>query len=635
MAEIKSVQEGSSHKLPTLNKFMHPRNIYRTPPSFKQLASLYPNFRKFCSYDVGDKVHLDFSNPQALAELAIALLHKDFQLTVQLPQTHLVPTIPLRLNYLLWLQDIVNLWADKVKPRQFNLQDALLQQQQQKEQYDVGQLKNGSEVSLEQKSKQEPYYATPVIGFDIGCGASCVYGLLGARQCDFHMIASDTDHEALSVARANVATSHLHDRVFVVQSSENSLFSALDGGDARRFLSTIRRSDAQLPAARDEPMDVDNLTTTGGENAKSYLVDFAMCNPPFFSSEQEAHSCNKTKKHRPPPNNGYTGRAQETVVEGGEVAFISRMIQESSLYKDKIRVFSTLVGTAADVKQVKQLLAAAVPAHSTVTEFCQGRTMRWGVAWSWCSDVALEAVKSKKQSSSVKPLLLHWPRVSSLVSCSVPGAWEAIEAWLREIKLKPKVFKTSKYFVGATLKAYKATWKNQRQRRREEKKKQHKSNDGGTVNSPDSAMSDADTSGASESSVSGHCDADPKPNGEVDTKRRLSLHSVQDDLRDCADNPNKRRKLELEENSGDDSESNDDEACDVGGESVIEDTSSSGVASRQENRTGKPCLLKVNMFVKLVNNQLIVEMHTLGGLMGREGTNQVLTYLRNKIQRKV
>lgn len=50
--------------------------------------------------------------------------------------------------------------------------------------------------------------------------------------------------------------------------------------------------------------------------------------------------------------------------------------------------------------------------------------------------------------------------------------------------------------------------------------------------------------------------------------------------------------------------------------------------------TGKPCLLKVNIFIKLVNNQLIVEVHLLSGTMGREGANQILTFIRNKILKR-
>lgn len=79
---VNSLSCSKQARAPALNKFMHPRNPYRTPPSFKQLAQLYPEFRKYCSYDLDGKVRLNFTDPRALAELAIALLHKDFGLTV-------------------------------------------------------------------------------------------------------------------------------------------------------------------------------------------------------------------------------------------------------------------------------------------------------------------------------------------------------------------------------------------------------------------------------------------------------------------------------------------------------------------------------------------------------------------------
>lgn len=45
---IKVVVRINKHftKIMSLNKFMHPRNIYRRPPDFKILAIKYPEFRK-------------------------------------------------------------------------------------------------------------------------------------------------------------------------------------------------------------------------------------------------------------------------------------------------------------------------------------------------------------------------------------------------------------------------------------------------------------------------------------------------------------------------------------------------------------------------------------------------------------
>ena len=92
-----------------LNKYMHPRNPYKTKkPSFKELAIKYPEFREKVTQNLTGKVILDFKDPEALRALTIALLKNDFGLTVSLPVDRLIPTVPQRLNYILWLEDIFN-----------------------------------------------------------------------------------------------------------------------------------------------------------------------------------------------------------------------------------------------------------------------------------------------------------------------------------------------------------------------------------------------------------------------------------------------------------------------------------------------------------------------------------------------
>lgn len=60
----------------------------------------------------------------------------------------------------------------------------------------------------------------------------------------------------------------------------------------------------------------------------------------------------------------------------------------------------------------------------------------------------------------------------------------------------------------------------------------------------------------------------------------------------------------------------------------------SSSAKVAEKLTGLPCLLKGNLFVKLVNNVVLVELHVHGGLLGRDAGNQLLTYFKNKLQKK-
>lgn len=82
------------------------------------------------------KIKIDFKNPEALRELSRCCLLKDFNLNVELPPDKLLPTLPLRLNYLLWMEDLL---------QQANITDE-------------------------------------IVGVDVGCGASCVYCLLIARM---------------------------------------------------------------------------------------------------------------------------------------------------------------------------------------------------------------------------------------------------------------------------------------------------------------------------------------------------------------------------------------------------------------------------------------------------------------------
>lgn len=155
-----------------LNKFMHPRNIYITPPDFSKLAKTYKEFSNVAKVDITGKVSIDFKDPHVLRVLTKCLLKSDFNLDVNIPEDRLVPTLPLRLNYILWIEDLLNVVS-----------------------------KNNT-----------------VWGLDIGTGACAIYPLLAAVKNKWHMIGTETDDESLQKAADNVKSNNLQDLITLTKS---------------------------------------------------------------------------------------------------------------------------------------------------------------------------------------------------------------------------------------------------------------------------------------------------------------------------------------------------------------------------------------------------------------------------------
>eukprot|EP00466_Bigelowiella_natans_P017952 jgi/Bigna1/88320/estExt_fgenesh1_pg.C_300147 len=152
---------------------MHPRNIYSgKEPDYKELAQKFDFFATHMRVnpDTG-RPYIRFNDPKATIALTRALLKKDFNLEWQIPPGRLCPPVPNRLNYVLWLQDL---------------------------------------LKLNKPSKENQ----PVVGIDIGTGANCIYPLLGTSLCkSWSFIATDADEKALEIAKMNVDANHLQSRI--------------------------------------------------------------------------------------------------------------------------------------------------------------------------------------------------------------------------------------------------------------------------------------------------------------------------------------------------------------------------------------------------------------------------------------
>lgn len=151
------------------NQFIHPRNPFRIRPDFVQLSSKHPELSLHLTRFSNGKCKFNFESADALRTLTRVLLREAYELDVQVPSDRLVPAIPQRLNYLLWLEDI------------FNTVDE---------------------------------YNEPLTGLDIGTGASCIFPLLGCRlRSNWNFVATELDSHSAIAATHNVNQNFLQHRI--------------------------------------------------------------------------------------------------------------------------------------------------------------------------------------------------------------------------------------------------------------------------------------------------------------------------------------------------------------------------------------------------------------------------------------
>ncbi|XP_073811164.1 U6 small nuclear RNA (adenine-(43)-N(6))-methyltransferase [Musca autumnalis] len=296
-------------------KDMHPRNVFKNPPDYTELAIKYPEFRRVCKLELCGKVCVDYKNEQALRALTKTLLQEFFHLDVEFAPGSLIPTLPLRLNYILWLEDLVKDCHDKT-----------------------------------------------IKGIDIGCGSSCIYSLLASKKNGWSMIALETSDSNLQYAIKNIERNHLKEMVSVFPQKQNDQIF-------QEFFSQLNEDKSE---GDPDP------------------YDFCLCNPPFFDSQKTEKANTRNPKKRPPPHNCPTGYKDELSCQGGEINFVGRIIDESVKYKNKIRIFTSMLGLKSSLSPLIDMLIARNILNYCTTEFHQGNTTRWGIAWSFFTDIDLK-----------------------------------------------------------------------------------------------------------------------------------------------------------------------------------------------------------------------------------------------------
>lgn len=280
-----------------------------------------------------------------------------------------------------------------------------------------------------------------------GCGASCIYPLLAARKNDWRMYAIDIDDDSISWAKQNVQRNHLDGRITVLQTKHIT-----------------------------EPFAI--LQDSQWSDVKA---DFTMCNPPFFNEDHnhtvalDSAKANRTGK-RSHPSTAPTGDHHELATDGGEVQFVIKMIQASCALGNRIKVFSTMLGHRSSVTTIETQLKAHGINNYCSTAFCQGRTMRWAIAWTLHDDLPLRKAPvygpTKITKATKKPFKF------TLTDCSsAADGFRCVCDILRSLDdITINVDSNGTDATAGVLLAYKNTWSGQRQKKRAEMKRSNESN---------------------------------------------------------------------------------------------------------------------------------------------------------------
>ena len=302
---------------------MHPKNIHKDGYPIELLCRSYPPLKSFVINAKSGKKSIDFSNPQAVVALNRALLKYYYNVDYwQLPRGYLCPPVPGRADYIHGIADLLS-------------------------------------SATYENNQQEG-----VTGLDIGVGANAIYPIIGNSIYGWHFVGSDIDDGALQSAR-DIAKNNAH---------LASHFSLRKQSNAQAIFSGVIKPDD--------------------------FFTFTMCNPPFHKSAKEALAGtqrktsnlarNKQKRGSKPArlpkdsaNLNFAGNSNELWCEGGELAFIQKMIKESTLFKSNVGWFTCLVSKSAHLKPLETSIRYYNATKFKVVEMGQGNKISRFIAWSF------------------------------------------------------------------------------------------------------------------------------------------------------------------------------------------------------------------------------------------------------------
>ena len=192
-----------------------------------------------------------------------------------------------------------------------------------------------------------------VKGLDVGTGANLVYPLIANHSYDWEMLGTDINPNSLENAQK------------ILESNPDL------------------EENIQLKLQPDSDLIFKNIILSKDR------FTFSMCNPPFHESEEDAMLGNRRKNNNlrkkkiQNPKLNFGGQHSELWCEGGEMAFIKKMINESVQFSSQVLWFTSLVSKKDNLHQLTTLLKnLKVPKFKTI-DMAQGQKISRILAWSF------------------------------------------------------------------------------------------------------------------------------------------------------------------------------------------------------------------------------------------------------------
>ncbi|PWB34982.1 23S rRNA (adenine(1618)-N(6))-methyltransferase RlmF [Pseudomonas sp. SDI] len=208
-----------------------------------------------------------------------------------------------------------------------------------------------------------------VHALDVGVGANCIYPLLGHSDYRWRFLGSDIDPLALASAKAIIQANGLNKAIQLRQQ-----------GNRKHILLGL--------LAAEERFDV------------------TLCNPPFHASRDEAtrgsqrkwRALGKADPKRTLPVLNFGGQNNELWCEGGEIRFVTQLVNESKGLGQQVLWFSSLVSKASNLPGIEAALKKAAVVEQRVLEMGQGQKQSRLVAWTFHSPEARQAWRKARWS---------------------------------------------------------------------------------------------------------------------------------------------------------------------------------------------------------------------------------------------